>query len=114
MTPSEALASHRAMLADVGEDVVVRRFTGSGAPRPHFDVTARGRVVGLQPSELVGPIVQGDRKVILMAEALGAVMPVTTQDKLVIRGKEVAIKAIDDNTRRIAGILVALEITAAG
>jgi hypothetical protein len=70
--------------------------------------------MGYQPKELIGAIVQGDRKVIALIDALGALLPLTTTDKLVIRGREVAIKAVDDNTRRIGGTLIALEIQAAG
>jgi hypothetical protein len=114
MTADEALAQHRAFLAEIGEDIVVRRYSGTGPTRTATDVTTRARVTGYQPRELVGAIVQGDRKVIALADNVAALLPLTTTDKLVIRGHEVAIKAVDDNTRRISGVLIALEIQAAG
>jgi hypothetical protein len=108
------LASHRAFINEIGEDIIVRRYTGVAPNRVAHDTTTRARVMGYQPKELIGAIVQGDRKVIALIDALGALLPLTTTDKLVIRGREVAIKAVDDNTRRIGGTLIALEIQAAG
>ena len=55
------LASYRRMLEEVGEDVTVRRYTGSGTDRPKVDVTCSARVVGYSPDELTGVIQQGDR-----------------------------------------------------
>jgi hypothetical protein len=104
ITAAQAKLDYAAALTRVGEDVVVRRFTGSGTPRPHTDTTTRARIVDFLPSELVGPVVQGDRKVIALAEPLAGILPLTTNDKLVVRGKELAIKAVDDNTRRIEGV----------
>lgn len=108
------MAATRRAINLTGEDIAIRRFTGSGTPRPHLDTTTRARVVGYAPHELVGTIVQGDRKVIALVDTLTDVLPVTTNDKAVIRGKEVAIKAVDDNTRRIAGTLIALELQVGG
>lgn len=114
MTPDQALASHRAFINAIGEPVTVRRYSGVGALRTPVDTATRARVVGFTPAELVGSIVQGDRKIIMLVDTLAAVLPLTTSDQLVIRGREVSIKAVDDNTRRIGGVLIALEIHAAG
>lgn len=114
MTPADSLAQHRAFLAELGEDVVVRRYAGAGPARVPTDVTTRARVMGYRAAELVGPIVQGDVKVIALADMLAALLPLRTTDFLVIRGVEKRIMAIDDNTRRIAGTLIALEIQARG
>lgn len=114
MTPAESLASHRAFMAELGETVTVRRYSGTGPGRPHVDTAAQARVTGYTPQDLVGTIVQGDRKLIMLVDTLAAVLPLSTTDKLVIRGREVRIKAVDDNTRRIAGVLIALEIQAEG
>jgi hypothetical protein len=115
VTPDKALASHRKMIAQTGEDVIVRRYRGPAGPNQvHDDVTVRARVMGYQPRDLVGSVVQGDRRVIMMVDALAAILPLRTSDKCVIRGVEVAIKGIDDNTRRIAGTLIALELQVAG
>lgn len=105
---------HRAFANLFGEDVLIRRFTGSGNPRPKTDVGARAWVAGYQPQELIGPIVFGDIKVTVTVETLAAVLPVTINDKVVIRGKELAIKSVDDYTHRENGSLVALEIRAGG
>lgn len=114
MTPSEALASHRAFINELGEPVIVRRYSGVGALRTPIDTASRARVVGYTPAQLVGSIVQGDRLVIMLVDTLGAILPLTTNDSLVIRGREVKIKSIDDNTRRVAGVLIALMVHAAG
>jgi hypothetical protein len=114
MTPAEALASHRAFINEIGETIYIRRFTGTGTPRPKTDTATKARVVGYRPEELIAPIVQGDRKVIALVDDLSAILPVIPTDKVVIRGKELAIKSIDDNTRRIGGTLIALEITVGG
>src|SRR3569833_1172920 len=116
MTPSRALEHHRRAHAKQGEDVIVRRWSGASGARVKVEATARGRVVGYQPHEVVGAIVAGDRKVIMINDpsavvaaghvARSTLLPLTTADKLVVRGRECAIKAADDNTRRIAGVLV--------
>ena len=66
----------------------------------------------------------GDRKVTLIIDpaapvavgnvALADLLPLTTADKLVVRGRECAIKAVDGDTRRIGGTLIALELQVAG
>jgi hypothetical protein len=88
---------------------------GPGQGRaPAAEVAVLARVLSYQPHEIVGSVVQGDRRVIALVDALGALLPLTTADKLVIRGREVAIKAVDDNTRRVAGTLIALELQVQG
>lgn len=114
MDSNSALASHRRMINEIGEDIAIRRYTGTGTPRPYTDTTTKARVMGFQPSQLVGPIVQGDRKVIALIDDLSAILPVTTNDKAVVGGKVLAIKAVDDNTRRVGGTLVALELVVGG
>lgn len=114
MTPDDVLAQYRVAMTQVGESVSVRRYSGSGAARTKVDTATTARVMGYRPNELVGQVVQGDMKVIAMVDTLSAILPVTVSDFLVIRGAERKIKAVDDNTRRIQGTLIALEITAAG
>lgn len=100
------------------EAITLRRYTGSGPSRPHFDAEMiRSRTVGYEPHELIGGVVQGDRKVIVLMEdiiARGFVLPVTINDKIVIRGKELAILAVDDSTRRVDGVLIAIELHVRG
>jgi hypothetical protein len=125
MTPVQALDSHRRFLAEDGGDITVRRYSSTGAARVvSAEAVARGRVVGYQPRELVGGIVQGDRKVILINDpaavvpagkvALATMLPLTTSDKLVIRGRETTIGGVDDETRRIQDVLIALELRVTG
>lgn len=118
MTPDEVRAIYRNLADQYGETILLRRYSGTGAARVPADYSARGRVVDFQPGELIGGIVQGDRKAIVLAEDVdgsGIALPIIGgADKMVVRGKELAIKAVDDNTRRIAGELIAYEIRIGG
>jgi hypothetical protein len=44
----------------------------------------------------------------------GFSLPVTKNDKAIVRGKELNIQSVDDNTRRIEGVIIAYEIQARG
>lgn len=114
MTPSEALASHRSFINEVGETVYVRRYSGTPPSLTSVDTATKARVMEYQAREIVGPITEGDRKVIALVDDLSGVLPLTLNDAVVVRGKELAIKAIDDNTRRIGGTLIALELRVGG
>jgi len=117
MTPEQAISAHRRALAVAGEPVTIRRYTGSGANRPYFEAEVRARVTDFEPGELVGGIIQGDRKLIVMAEDLERAqftLPLKKGDKAIVRGRELNIEAADDSTRRIAGVLVALELQVRG
>lgn len=111
---SRALALYKRSFARVGENIAIRRFSGAGASRTHADTTVRARVTDYDPSELNGDVVQGDRKVICLVDTLTSILPVTTDDKIVLRGSELTIVKADDSTRRVAGILIALELQARG
>jgi hypothetical protein len=109
-------ASYRRALAKF-ETVTIRRYYGSGTPRPKYEKACAARVMAYQSSEIVGPIVQGDRKIILLAEDLEAgdvALPLLVSDKAVVRSKELAIIAIDDNTRRVDGVLCAYVLQVRG
>jgi hypothetical protein len=119
MNAAEALASHRAMINEIGEDIIIRRYSGAAGPnRAYTDTIARARIVGYQPRDLVGGISQGDRKAIVLVDTLGALLPIVpgrdSDDKAVVRGKEISIIAVDDSTRRIGGTLIALELQVRG
>lgn len=110
-------AAYKRSLTRVGQTISVRRYSGTGPARAKVDTPAKARVTGYDPEELIGTIVQGDRKVIVLVEDLienGFTLPVTTNDKLVVDGKELAIQAVDGNTRKVAGVLIAYEIQARG
>jgi hypothetical protein len=117
MTPDGIKASYREALAVVGETVTVRRYTGIGPGRVWFEADALARVSDYEPHELVGSVQQGDRKVIILAQDLERKqfpLPVTTNDRLLVRGKELAIMLCDDSSRRVGGVLVAYQLTARG
>lgn len=124
LTPQEIRDAYRDSLMRVGElntdgtrAVAIRRYSGSGADRPFADTPVLARVVGYEAKELVDPIVQGDRRLIVYApdlEDAGFAFPVRKNDKVVIRGKEVNIESPDDNTRRVAGVLIAIEMRVRG
>lgn len=101
----------------VGETIYIRRYTGQGATRPRYDAPVRARVTGYDAKELIGAILQGDRRVIFLSEDLDAAQfahPITSADKAVVRGKELAIIAPDESTRRIQGELIAYDLTVRG
>lgn len=116
MTPAEAKQTLRAFLAEYGEDVIVRRYTGAGESRAETVVTVRARIVGYTPAELIGAIAAGDRRVIMCIDGLEDLLPLSLDgnDVIEVRGKEQSLKAIDDNTRRINGELIGLELQVRG
>jgi hypothetical protein len=117
MTPEQVKSTYRRMIDSVGATVMIRRYTGSGTARPCFEVEVKARVTGYDANELIGNIQQGDRKAIMLAQDLidaQFALPVRSSDKLVVRGKELAIIDPDDSTRRIQGVLVAYELQVRG
>jgi hypothetical protein len=116
VTPEQLRAAYRRHVSNF-ETVSIRRYTGTGTNRPRFDWDVAARVTEYAAEELVGPITQGDRKLIVLHEDLvEAGFPFPVQNganwKVVVRGKELQIKAVNDNTRRLSGELIAYEITA--
>lgn len=116
MTPDQIAADYRRAMDAAGEVVVFRRFTGAGSARPYFDAELRARVTDYEPKELVGTIQAGDRRLVALADDLIAaqVPPPRKGDKIVVRGKELNIEAVDDNTRRVQGVLIAYELQVRG
>lgn len=109
-------AAYRRALGEFSP-LIIRRYTGTGSNRTRFDATAMGRIVGYDPQELVGSIQQGDSKIILMADDLidaAFPLPLVKGDKVVDRGKEMNIEAIDDKTRRVGNVLIAYELQVRG
>ena len=102
-------------LDEVGENVIIRTY--DIGLETYTDKTVRARVTEFSPDQLVGPIVQGDRKLIVLAEDVqgtGITLALTQNCKCIVRGKELQVKAIDDNTRRVAGDLIAYELVVGG
>jgi hypothetical protein len=117
MTPSQARDMYRRMIGEIGETITLRRNNASPAPPTEAQVLAR--VTGYRPEELVNGINQGDRRLIVLAEdveASGFPVPFKTggADKAIVRGKPLNISVVDDSTRRVAGVLIAYDITATG
>lgn len=116
MTPAIAKAMYARQNVNAST-ITLRRIHLS--PTVPTDVTGvLAHVSGYGPEELVGGIQQGDRKVILPAENIGA-FPVPFQtggtDKIVLNdGRVLNIQIVDDRTARIADELIAYKITARG
>jgi hypothetical protein len=116
MTPEQVKAMYRRFIG-VGEEVIMRRYTGQGATRPRFDVRVMARVTDYSAAELVGSIEQGDRRVILLADDLieaQFAIPIRSSDKVVVRGREMAILSPDDSTRRCSTVIIAYELQVRG
>ena len=111
-TASEAVTTYREMVADVGQPVAIRRYTGTGPARSPVDTATMAYVRYYASNELIGGIVQGDQVAIALVDTLSAILPVTTNDFLVIGAKEHAIK--NPMKRVVSGVLIALEIHAKG
>lgn len=97
--------------------VSVRRYSGSGPGRSSVTADARARVTGYAPGEIVETVQQGDRRVILYADDLiGSAVspPIRGSDKIVVRGKELQVIAVDDSTRRVQDVLIAYELQVRG
>jgi len=117
MTPAEARAEHRSMLSEIGEDVYIRRYYGTGTSRPFFEAKVQARVSAYDATELVGTVVQGDRKIIVLSGDLEEAqfpLPILVSDKCIVEGKELAILSPDRFTRRLAGEVIAIEIQCRG
>lgn len=119
MTPAAAIAMLDRSLAKNGEDIVIRRYVGSGDVRVPLDVTVRAHVRGYLPNELVGGIVQGDTKLILAPTQIVAAAwpgPVgwpQVGDRIVIEGRS-SITVQAAAVVRVAGTVVRIEIQARG
>lgn len=116
MDVASTKSSYRSALGEC-EPVLIRRYTGSGANRPKFDASAMAKVSGYQPQELIGGIVQGDIKVIVLVDDLLSAqfpLPLKKGDKAIVRSKEMNIEAVDDNTRRVGITLIAYELQVRG
>jgi hypothetical protein len=94
MTPAMAIAALDRALGIAGENITLRRTTGT-ALIP-LDVACRAVVRGYQPHQLVGTIIQGDSQVILSPSEMKRrqwTWPPRKNDKAVIAGKVRNIEA---------------------
>lgn len=118
MGPTETSSAYRAALAQSHETVVLRRVA-SGNKVVAESRPLLARVTGYRPDELVAGIQQGDLRVLLLADDVAASgFPLPLQqagaDRIVLRGRAATPQAIDDSTRRVAGVLIAYEIRVRG
>jgi hypothetical protein len=106
-----AKAATRRALTLAGETVTLRTFSGGTATNTTGIAV---RILDYTPQELMTGkgLVQGDQKLIVMAEDV-AVAP-KKNDMAIFRGVATTIQAVDNNTRRIAGTLIAYEIQVRG
>jgi hypothetical protein len=84
----------RAYARELKETIGVRRYAGAGSIRPRFDIFIRGKATPYGATELIGSVTQGDQRVIILVEDIIAslmTLPVTTGDKLLVKGRELAI-----------------------
>jgi hypothetical protein len=99
---------------ELKQTVGVRRYTGAGSTRPRFDAFVRAKATQEGATELIGTVAEFDWIVIVLVEDLIAAqfaLPLTTNDKLVVAGKELAI--VNPKTRPAPdGTIVAYEIRA--
>ena len=120
----QARSTYRRMISAHGETVSLRRESIEPTPEAQ---DLRARVMGFTPEELASGIDQGDRKLILLAEdiereiaagrwsapAAGA-SGILKNDTLMLRGAPMNVEWVDDSTRRVAGVLIAYEVTVTG
>jgi hypothetical protein len=112
LAPSSAMYDRE--LESRGDIVTVRRVVPNA---PAIEARARAIVTGYRPEEITGGIQVGHRRVILSAPDLAAggfPEPPRTNDKIIVNGRQLNVMAVDENTHRIAGVLHAYEIQAAG
>lgn len=81
---------------DEGQIVTLRRLTG---PRQiPFDVETKAVVTGFKPAELVGGIIQGDKRIIIGPQDIARWQwpgPPRKGDQIIIRGRVSTIEAVD-------------------
>ena len=116
MTTDEIKAEYLDAIDEVGEDVVIRTYVAGS--ETYSDSTVRARVVEFSARSTGRP----DRAGRPQADHARRRCRERRRDagrrhrtaRCVVRGKELQIKAVDDNTRRVAGVLMAYELTVGG
>ncbi len=115
MTPDTAKASLARLLA-AGDSVFLQRGVAPG-PVTRSTSPVQARFTSYTPEQLVGPISEGDRRVIVSADdvaASGFPLPLRENDRVDLGGRLLTIKYVDDTTRRVAGVLVGYELRVSG
>jgi hypothetical protein len=100
--------------------VTVRRYNGPAGPnRTSIDVECRAwvRADPLRPQQMVSDVTEFVFRCIVLAEDLenaGFPVPLTTADKVLFKGKEMAVSFPDNATRTVGDTLVAYNIRVRG
>tara|TARA_R110002074_G_scaffold21173_5_gene66095 strand:+ start:13276 stop:13671 length:396 start_codon:yes stop_codon:yes gene_type:complete len=131
MTPDQALSIYRRMMAMRGQDALLRRYVMVADVETAVDCAVRIVDGAVDGDPLVGPTQQNEARIILLAEdvaratiidpdALPDAVPVAwpappkRNDKIVVDGKERNVELVDQNRRRLAGVLIAYELLVKG
>lgn len=89
---------------------VIRRYTGSPGVRTPHDVPCRLTGEGQSSAVLAGSVTEQGYEILALREDLvtgGFSLPITTADKLVMNGRELAILSVDLATRAINDTVIA-------
>ena len=112
-TPKAAIAALDNAVRVAGETVKLRRTTGT--QQIPLDVECRACVRNFAPTDFVGPIVPGDRFVILSPTEMKRAQwtwPPRANDKLFIGGRQYTVQAA--NPISIGGVLARIEMQVRG
>jgi hypothetical protein len=116
LTAAQVLADWEAALDRQGETIEIGRQTGTD-PSTMFRVQCRARVKNYGPQPLVGEIKQG--AVVVRAFYPDLVdnafpLPVRNSDNILVRGQQIQISAVDNNTGRIGDTQIYVKLLAVG
>lgn len=112
-TPAGMIARLNSALARRGQDVTVRRYTApTGNPRPKTDIGSRAFVRAMNADELIGAITQTSSNVVLSPTGLSVLLPLRTDDKVVIAGRERNVQVV--KPIEVDGTLVRINLVVAG
>jgi hypothetical protein len=88
MTAAQVIARLDEALQRTGENVIIRRYAGTGNQRPKVELAARAFIRPMEAEDLVGNIDSTFAKVILSPTGKTALLPLVKGDKIVVAGKE--------------------------
>jgi len=119
VSPDYAKSAYRRGLTN---QVTIRRFSGPAGPnRAKVDVDCRAWIKRARAAggaaTLVSDVMQYEYTAVVLVEDLvagGLALPITTADKLVFDGREMAISFPDNATRSVGTELIAYNLTVKG
>jgi hypothetical protein len=102
----------------VTHQVAIRRYTGPAGPnRAAVDTPCHCRIRGAGAGVLIGDVMQFNFMAIVLVEDLvagGFTLPLTTADKFLFNGRELAINFPDNATRAVGPDLIAYVLSVKG